>query len=71
MRVPCDCICVASILLVCGHIIWFDKYLFVVPWLSAGSVLNRVSGSLLSSRAFDRGLLSSKTTYSTGDKTLA
>lgn len=64
-----DYICVTSILLVCGYTEWCDNCLFVVPWFSAGSVLNRVSGSLLSSRALDRGLLSSKTTYSAGGKT--
>lgn len=43
-------------------------YLCVVPWFSAESVLNRVSGSLLFSRALDRGLLSSKMTYPTQEK---
>lgn len=69
MRVSYDYICVTSMLLVCGYTEWCDNYPFVVPWFSAGSVLNRVSGSLLSSRALDRGLLSSKTTYSAGGKT--
>lgn len=40
----------------------------LLPWWSEGRVLNRVSGSLLSSRARDRGLLSSSRTNSEGDK---
>ena len=53
-----------------NHIIRFDNNPSVVPWLSAGRILNKVSGSLLSSRALDRGLLSSRTTYSIGGRTL-
>lgn len=66
MKRPCDYILQAFLGCV---LLYFSTNISLLPWLSEGRVLNKVSGSLLSSKARDRGLLSSKRTYSKGDKT--